>query len=87
MNMTKHELWNRVEPFSDQQSGKVLCSMYAVLNTADRRMLEVQRQLKNYKGTLTGKMLLKKGDLKKCTRKGELKTCTLFVVSCLSERI
>jgi hypothetical protein len=52
-----------------------------MLNAADRQMLELQRQLKNYKGTLTGKALLKKGDLKKCTRKGELKTCTLFVFS------
>ena len=55
--------------------------MHTGLNAADREMVELQRQLKNYTGTLTGKKLLKKGGLKKCTRKGELKNCTLFVVS------
>ena len=58
-----------------------LCLMCAGLNEADREMLELQRQLKNYTGTLTGKVLLKKGGLKKCTRKGKLKSCNLFVVS------
>ena len=62
----------------------VLCSMFTGFN---RQMLKLQRQLKNYKGTLMGKKLLKKGELKKCTRKGGLKNCTLFVVSAISERL
>ena len=53
------------------------------VGTPDRRVLEVQRQLVNYRGTLTGKKLLKRGVLKKCNRKGMLQDCTMFLVGLL----
>ena len=55
--------------------------LYPVLNAADREMMELQRRLSNYRGTLTGKKLLKQGPVRKCTRKGAKKEVYLFLVS------
>ena len=57
-----------------------LIPYHTALTTADRGMLQLQRRLLNYRGTLTGKKLLKEGVLKKVNRRGVPKDCTLFVV-------
>ena len=57
--------------------------MSPVLDTPNRKIIELQRQLVNYSGTLTGKQLLKHGVLGKCNRKGSKKDVTIFAVSTL----
>ena len=52
-----------------------------VLSTGDREMMDLQRKLTNYRGTLTGKKLLKVGVIRKCNRRGVKKEVYLFLVS------
>jgi hypothetical protein len=52
-----------------------------LLNTADRKIMELQRKLVNYRGNLIGKKLLKQGTLRKCNRKGNKKEVHLFLLT------
>ena len=62
-----------------------LINMYILIladvRTADRPMMELQKQLSDYRGTLTGKKLLKSGVLRKCTRRGALDDRMIYLVS------
>ncbi|CAI8042398.1 FYVE, RhoGEF and PH domain-containing protein 6 [Geodia barretti] len=52
-----------------------------LLNTGDREMMDLQRKLTNYRGTLTGKKLLKEGVIRKCNRRGAKKEVYLFLLT------
>jgi hypothetical protein len=52
-----------------------------LLNMGDREMMDLQRKLTNYRGTLTGKKLLKVGVIRKCNRRGAKKEIYLFLLT------
>lgn len=55
--------------------------IFSVVGTAERQVMDLQRRLANYKGTLIGKKLIKHGVIRKCNRKGAKKDVYIFLVS------